>query len=174
LVIWLIGLAGSGKTSVGRALYNEWKTHCPATVFIDGDQIRELTGNDLGFDIDSRQANGWRICRLCKMLDSQKINVVCATLSQFQEQQDWNRENYSDYFELYLDVNMDVLKIRDQKGLYSGFSKGEVKNVVGLDMPFEPPQKPDMIIENSTPRKDFDEIAKKIFDRAQKKRNATS
>jgi len=39
VVIWLIGLAGAGKTSVGRALYERVKSLEQATVFLDGDHV---------------------------------------------------------------------------------------------------------------------------------------
>ena len=119
MVIWIIGLAGAGKTTIAKALYTRLKTEDRATVMLDGDAIREIFAGDLGFTLEDRRRNGWRICQMCKYLDDQGINVVCATLSQFHEQQDWNRENFSQYFEVYLEVDMNVLIRRDQKGLYS-------------------------------------------------------
>src|SRR5882757_1142044 len=100
MVIWLIGLAGAGKTSIGKALYQRLKTERQSTVFLDGDLVREIMGNDLGHTLEDRRKNGWRICRLCSYLDKQGIDVVCATLNQFHEQQRWNRENLERYFEV--------------------------------------------------------------------------
>ena len=57
-----------------------------------------------------RRRNAERICRLCRFLDAQGIDVVCAILSLFHESQEWNRKHYSRYFEVYLDVPMDELE----------------------------------------------------------------
>lgn len=155
MVIWLIGLAGAGKTSIGRALYRSIRARDPATVFLDGDQVREAFGNDLGFSLEDRRVNGWRICRICALLDAQSINVVCATLSQFHDQQSWNRATMRQYFEVFIDVSMNTLIKRDQKGLYSGARSGSIENVVGVDMPFPRPIAPDLILDNDRENGDF-------------------
>jgi adenylylsulfate kinase-like enzyme len=156
MVIWLIGLAGAGKTTLGRALYEQIKLQDPATVFLDGDHVREIMGDDLGHSLEQRRQNGLRITRLCRYLDRQGINVVCAILSLFHEQQRWNRENYSDYFEVFIDVPMDVLIARDQKGLYSGAKAGRILNVAGIDIPFAPPANPDMVLRNDGEMRQID------------------
>lgn len=163
MIFWIIGLAGAGKTTIAKSIYASIKVRNPATVLLDGDGIREIMGGDLGYTLEDRRRNGWRICRMCKYLDDQGINVVCATLSQFHEQQDWNRKNLNKYFEVYLDVDMDVLIKRDQKGLYSGALSGRIQNVVGIDMPFPQPNKPDLQVSNSETITDFSDIVNKII-----------
>jgi adenylylsulfate kinase len=163
MVIWLIGLAGAGKTSIGGALCQALRRSQPATVFLDGDQVREIAGGDLGYSLEDRRLNGWRICRLCRYLDAQGMNVVCATLSQFPEQQQWNRATYSRYFEIFIDVPMEVLIERDQKQLYSRVLAGTVRNVVGVDMPFTPPAAPDLVLRNAKPVIDFALIAEPVL-----------
>lgn len=146
MVIWIIGLAGAGKTTVGRALHALLQQGGRTVAFLDGDHVREMMDNDLGHTLEDRRRNGRRMSRICHYLDSQGIDVVCATLSQFDEHQGWNRANNSRYFEVYLDVPMAVLEARDQKGLYSGARAGKIRDVVGVDMPFPPPKNPDMVI----------------------------
>jgi adenylylsulfate kinase len=148
MVIWLIGLAGAGKTTLGRSLHARLKEIDRASVFLDGDHVREIMGQDLGHSLEDRRRNGWRMCRLCQYLDRQNINVVCAILSMFAEQQAWNREAYSDYFEVFLNVPMHELEARDQKGLYSGARAGTIANVAGIDLPFRPPAAPHMVVRN--------------------------
>jgi adenylylsulfate kinase len=69
----------------------------------------------------------------------------------------------SRYFEVFLEVPIDVLVKRDQKGLYSGAIAGTVKNVVGMDMPFPPPIAPDLVIDNGVHAEEFTVIAERIF-----------
>ncbi|MGH7380746.1 MAG: adenylyl-sulfate kinase [Candidatus Methylomirabilales bacterium] len=148
MVLWLIGLAGAGKSVIGREVYARLKARRPNVAFLDGDHVRAIMGSDLGYSLEDRRANAWRVCRLCQFLDGQGIDVVCAILSLFHETQEWNRHNYSSYFEVYIDVLMSVLIQRDQKGLYSGALAGTLANVVGIDIPFTPPKWSDLIIEN--------------------------
>jgi adenylylsulfate kinase len=59
---------------------------------------------------------------------------------------EWNRNNLENYFEIYLDVPMSELRSRDQKGIYSSFEKGEINNVMGLDLEVDIPIEPDIHI----------------------------
>lgn len=148
MVIWLIGLAGAGKTTLGRALYAKLKARDPATVFLDGDHVREIMGQDLGHTLEDRRRNGERVCRICQYLDRQDITVVCSILSLFEDQRQWNRAHFSQYFEVFIEVPMTVLEQRDQKGLYSGARAGRIANVAGFDIPFTPPANPDAVVRN--------------------------
>jgi adenylylsulfate kinase len=163
MVIWLIGLSGAGKTVIGKELFTAIKKEQSNTVFLDGDLIREVMGEDLGHTIEDRRKNADRICRLCRMLDRQNINVVCAILSLFHESHEWNRRKYSSYFEIFIKVSQDILIKRNQKGLYEGALAGTIKNVVGVDIPFEPPRNPDLIIENDLDREDFKGVINEIM-----------
>lgn len=146
MVIWLIGLSGAGKTTLGREIMKS--APVGRCVFIDGDQIREVFGNDLGFSLAEREQNAWRICRLCKWLDDQNINVVCAILSLFPETQVWNRQNFSEYYDVFIDTPLEQLIARDSKGLYAKAKSGALRDVAGVDLEFIPPPQPDLILRN--------------------------
>ena len=81
MVIWLIGLSGSGKTTLADKIVSDLREVDQTVVSLDGDILRELWGNDLGHDLESRRENAQRICRLCQFLDQQGLDVVCAILS---------------------------------------------------------------------------------------------
>ena len=97
-LLWITGLSGAGKTTIGSEVYDILKSKYLNTVFIDGDIIRETLGNDLGHDIEDRKRNAVRISKMCEFLTSQNINVVCATLSLFKEIHDLNRKNIKQLF----------------------------------------------------------------------------
>ena len=167
MVIWLIGLAGAGKSTIGRELYSCLKARKPNVVFLDGDHVRAIMGNDLGHNIEDRRANAWRICRLCQHLDNQGIDVVCAILSIFHDTQEWNRQNYSRYFEVYIEAPMEVLATRDHNGLYSQSRAGKIADVVGFDIPFAPPPHPDYVVNNGHPMRPPALLAAEIVDKLQ-------
>lgn len=163
MIIWLTGMSGAGKTTIGKELYKKLAETYPSFIFLDGDIVREIMGNDLGYSVKDRKINADRISRLCHFLDSQGISAVCATQSLFHESQAWNREHIKDYFEIYIKVSTDTLFKRDPKGLYSRALKGEIKNVVGVDIKCPPPKQPDMIIENEKHIDSFDAIVREII-----------
>jgi adenylylsulfate kinase len=148
MVVWIIGLSGAGKTVLAEHVVAEARKMTSNIVLVDGDVVREIFRHDLGHTIDDRFRNAERICRLCKFLSDQDINVVCAILSLFHESQTWNRENIEDYFEVYIEAPIEQLMERDSKGLYKKAFRGELQNVVGVDIEFVPPKRPDLVIPN--------------------------
>ena len=146
MIICIIGLAGSGKTTTGRSLYKKIKSKNPATCFIDGDKIREINDYDLGYTLSDRKKNAKRVINLCKLLDDQKINVVVSILHNFPKQGLENRKNFSEYFEVFIKCKKNTLIKRDQKKLYSKVGKKKILNVVGFDIKFHEPIKPDLVV----------------------------
>jgi len=166
MVIWLIGLSSSGKTTLGRYIYDLWKKNVPNTVLVDGDEIRSVFKHDKGsapYTIEGRRKNADRICNLCAWLDKQDINVVCCILSLFEESRRWNRINYSKYYEVYISVSMENLISRDNKNLYGPALRGETKDVVGVDIPFNAPDNPNYIFDNNTNGTDLRMVAVDIL-----------
>lgn len=147
-VLWLTGLSGAGKTTIGRLVYLELKSRYSNIVFLDGDELREVFGHDHGHTLDDRRKAALRNARLCAMLAAQGIHVVCATISMFDECRALNRQKIKNYLEVYIEVPMEVLKKRDQKELYSRAEAGDVKNVIGIDLVPEFPKSPELVIRN--------------------------
>ena len=143
-VYWITGLAGAGKTTIGTMLYGYLKAKNTATVFLDGDTLREVFGGDLGYTLEDRRACAMRYSRLCGLLSEQGMTVVCCTISMFDTVREWNRENISGYVEIYIQVSTETLTRRNQKGLYSD----STENVYGVGLNAELPKKPDLIIQN--------------------------
>lgn len=166
MVIWLIGLSGSGKTTIGREVCILWKDIAPNTVLVDGDDIRKLLNDEdteKSYSLSARRQNAERIFRLCKWLDSQGMNVVCCILSIFPDLRQNNREQFSRYFEVLVDAPLSTLAKRDEKDLYKRALRGEISNVVGVDIEFPRPERMDMTIDNSMFQTDPIDIARNIL-----------
>lgn len=161
MVVWLIGMSGAGKTVVGKEVCRQLREKYDNIVFCDGDIFRNILGDDLGHDMKDRKRNADRVNRFCKYLSNEGVHVVFAILSVFPESRQWNRDNVDNYFEVYLKVSLDTLIKRDAKGFYAKALNGELKNVVGVDIPFPEPEFPDLIICNEGD-KSIGEVAREI------------
>ena len=149
ILYWITGLSGAGKTTIAKELYYFLKKRVKNIVLLDGDQLRAVFGNNKGYSLEERLALSLQYCNLCKMLIDQDIHVICATISMFNQIRDWNRNNIDNYLEIYVRVPMDILIKRDQKQLYSRALKKEICGVMGIDIPYEEPCNPDLIIDNN-------------------------
>lgn len=143
-VYWLTGLSGAGKTTIGKLWYEKLKSEGENAVFLDGDELRQVFGGDLGYTEADRRKSAMRNARLCALLGKQGLTVVCCTISMFDSVRVWNRENIPGYFEVYIKASEETLRQRDQKGLYSSARQ----DVAGIHFKVEEPKEPDLILEN--------------------------
>ena len=144
MIIWIIGLSGSGKTKLSNELF---KSKIINTNFIslDGDEFRENMSNDLGYSYKDRKKNAERISRLVKYLSKKKVNIIVSVLSNYPEWLKWNKNNIKNYFQVYLKVNKEKLFVRNKKNLYLS----KKKNVVGKDIKFNEPKFNNLVLDNN-------------------------
>ena len=84
MVIWLIGLSKSGKTTIAKKLKKKIKEKKKINFFhIDGDVMRNIYNDKLGHTIKDRKINAERISKFCKLLSDQGINIIASVLSNF-------------------------------------------------------------------------------------------
>jgi len=169
MIIWLVGLSGAGKTTIGRELFAQWQAVAPNTVLVDGDEIRAVFKHDSGpdaYNVAGRRKNAERIVELCLWLDRQNINVVCSILCIFDDVLTENRKRFPHYFEVFVDAPIAQVIARDVKGVYGPAVRGETKNVVGVDIPFPHPKQPDYHLDNGNPGLDAKGTARDILRRA--------
>ena len=163
-VFWITGLSAAGKTTIGQALSAHLRASGSPVIFLDGDRLREVVSNNLGYSKEDRRAAAMRNGMLCRMLAEQGHDVVCATISLFHDVQRWNRENIPRYFEIFVRVSWEELRRRDRKGVYSVAGERRTSNIVGLDIPAETPQAPDLVLDNDNPLEPTDAV-RLILDR---------
>lgn len=140
-VYWITGLAGSGKTTLAKALVQKLEEETEKVIFLDGDILRKYVATDIGYTLEERKKGAYRYSGLCKMLYEQGFIVVCATVSMFEEVRRKNRDTIPCYMEIFLDVPKEVLVKRNKKNLYTN----QEKNVMGMDILPEFPENPDII-----------------------------
>lgn len=146
-VYWITGLSGAGKTTVGTRLYGYLKERQNDVVRLDGDVLRELFRNT-DYTYAGRKKLAYQYGSLCRILSEQGIDVVICTVSMHDEIRAWNRKNIKKYKEIYLEVTMEELVRRDQKGLYTNAISNKQGAVSGVTIEAELPKNPDLVIQN--------------------------
>lgn len=149
VLYWITGLSGAGKTTIGNRLYYELRKEKDNVVLLDGDILKKILDNQAGYSDEERRKRAIKYAKICKMLTDQGMTVICCTIAMYDEVREWNRKNNKGYVEIFLDVPIDILIKRDQKGMYSQYKKGKINNLAGMDMKVEFPKTPDIRIENN-------------------------
>ena len=144
---WISGLSGAGKTTIGTLFYNYLKTKKDNVVLIDGDVLREITG-DNDFSEAGRDNRVKKNARLFALLTDQGIDVVNCSIGLRNKYREWNREQITNISEIYIKVSMDELIRRDPKGLYRRAMNKETSNVYGVDLPYDEPENPSVVVIN--------------------------
>lgn len=160
-VYFFTGLSGAGKTTIGGLFHRRLKATKPNVVLLDGDEIRAAFGEDVGYTHSERLRWARRIFRVSQLLVGQGIDVVVCSIAMYESVRRWNRENIPNYKEIYIKVSKDTLLQRNQKGLYTAG-----KNVVGIDLPFDEPQSPDIVLPNDgacTPLELVEELERALY-----------
>ncbi|MDR2510639.1 MAG: adenylyl-sulfate kinase [Spirochaetaceae bacterium] len=140
-LVWITGLQGAGKSTIAREVFSRASAVHTNTLLLDGDDIRAVFGNDLGYNVEDRKENAWRVARLCKYLYEQKMNVICATVSLYREIHEFIYSNFTAPLVVYIDVPRNELERRNQKKLYT-----ERKELPGIDQYYDIPEHADFVM----------------------------
>ncbi len=148
MVIWITGISGSGKSIFGKYFFKKFKKVKKNSIFFDGDEFRKIFLDDIKYTLKDRDKNAIRLTSLVKYLSEQNTNIVISANITSQRFRNWCRKNVKNYFEVFIDVPMKVLFMRDYKKLYKNALAKKIRNVVGVDIVFKKPKNPDFVIKN--------------------------
>lgn len=163
-LIWFTGLSGSGKSTIANALQCKLFESGVRTYVLDGDNIRNGINKGLTFSPEDRKENIRRVGEIANLFVDAGMVVLAAFVSPYRE----DRENVKaivgedKFVEVYVNTSLEECEKRDVKGLYKKARKGEIKNLTGVDAPYEPPLQPS--VEIDTESLNLEETVFKIMD----------
>ncbi|KVU29776.1 adenylyl-sulfate kinase [Burkholderia ubonensis] len=146
--IWLTGLSGAGKSTIGSLLERRLHDEGRHTYLIDGDNVRHGLNRDLGFARAERAENVRRVAEVAHLMVDAGLIVIVALISPFRSERAFARSLFGleEFIEVYLDTPLAVCERRDPKGLYARARKGEIPEFTGIDSPYEPPLSPELCL----------------------------
>lgn len=164
LLIWFTGLSGSGKSTISNLVELELHKLNILTFSLDGDNIRHGINKDLTFSENDRNENIRRIAEVSKLFINAGVVILAAFVSPYLRERK-NIKNVvgsQNFVEVYINTSIEECERRDVKGLYKKARLGQIKNMTGIDAPYEPPLKPD--IEIKTEKTNIEQSVKQIVE----------
>jgi adenylylsulfate kinase len=151
--VWLTGLPSAGKTTIAHAAASVLRAAGRRVEVLDGDAVRESLSAGLGFSRADRETNIDRIGFVADLLARNGVLVLAAVISPYATARDRVRERHADsgtaFFEVYVATPVAECAARDVKGLYARQAAGELVGLTGVDDVYEPPPRPDLVIETT-------------------------
>ena len=144
ICFYIIGLSGSGKSTIGKLIKRDVEKKYGKTILIHGDEIRGIY-NLKGYNKDYRLNLGKSNSDLCKLITKQGINIIFTTVGLIHKLQKYNRSNIKNYKEIFIKAEIKTLLRKKKKIFY----KRKTKLVWGVDLKPEFPKKPDITINNN-------------------------
>lgn len=147
-ILWLSGLSGSGKSTIASELSARLKEDGHRVKILDGDDVRNSITSHLGFSFDDIIENNLTIAEIARNESTNYDYILVPVISPFKEGRSKAKSVLKDSMtQIYIATSLDECRKRDPKGLYAKAEKGEVDNFIGIDLPFEPPEDADIVLQ---------------------------
>jgi glutamine kinase len=143
----LTGLSGAGKSTLGKLLTDHLNHFGIRPAFLlDGDSVRGFFDSDLSFTADDRDAVTRRMAYSAFTLTENGIDVVMANIAGSRATRQFLRRRFTDYIEIHMNTDLATVMAHDVKGIYKKWANLEQPQIVGMDIPYEEPVHPDVVI----------------------------
>ena len=146
-MIWLTGIPGSGKTTLALELKKFYEQKGLPIDILDGDEVRKTLSKDLGFSPEDRKEHNRRVIFVAQILAKNGVTTIVPLISPYRETRDFARKEIPNFVEVWVKASVDECKKRDPKGLYKKAMAGEIKNLTGLQAPYEEPQNAELVLD---------------------------
>jgi adenylylsulfate kinase len=151
--IWFTGLPSSGKSTTAFTLEHELIRRGYMAYVLDGDNVRHGLNKDLGFSSRDREENIRRIAEVAKLFADAGIIVMTSFISPYRKDRDYARKIHQEaelgFAEVFVQTPVEICEARDPKGLYKKARSGMLQGFTGVNDPYEPPERPELLVETA-------------------------
>ncbi len=158
--IWITGLHGSGKNELAYTLQRSLFDLGAKVMLLDGKSVRSGLSRELDYSPTDRAEHMRRVAHLCKLMNDQGILVICSFVSpneshRLQVAEIIGKENFN---LIYLESDIEFCKKNDNYGIYALADEGKLKYLPGVDMEYDEPENPSMVMNAKDKDKNLDAL----------------
>jgi adenylyl-sulfate kinase len=148
VTIWLTGLVSCGKIEIAYALERKLFDLGAVCLVLEGESIRHGLSRELDFSSEGLAEHLRRVAETARMLNDSGLIVIGAFVSPTESvrAQAAGIIGQDRYLEVHVDAPIDWCEQHDTAGLYPKAREGKIKNLAGVNMPYEPPAHPHLRI----------------------------
>lgn len=147
-VLWFTGLSGAGKSTIADRVEKDLQRLRIDVERLDGDQVRSLFPGT-GFTREDRHAHLLRVGHIAALLEKHNVTVIASFVSPYRVTRREVGKLCRRFVEIHVSTPLDVCERRDPKGLYKLARAGTLKLFTGISDPYEPPRRPDLVLDTS-------------------------
>lgn len=148
--LWFTGLSASGKSTIASALERHLVLRGIHAYRLDGDNLRMGLNNNLGFSAADRAENIRRFGEVARLFADSGAIAITSVISPYAKDRDACRQLHAaaglPFYEIFVNTPLEVCESRDPKGLYKKARAGELKGFTGIDDPYEPPARAELVL----------------------------
>ena len=157
VVVWLVGLPSSGKSTLARAVAARLADAGTPPVLLDGDEVRATLRPAPGYDEPARDAFYESLSALAALVARQGHVVLVPATAHRAAFRARARAVSLRFVEVFVDTPPDECARRDPKGLYARALADPAQSTLpGVGVPFERPEHPDVVVRSG----DADAVAR--------------
>jgi adenylyl-sulfate kinase len=145
-VIWLTGMNRAGKSTLAAHVATKFAAAGRRVELLDEGGGAALLLEGLGSSKEDHAKAVARLGFVAKAVMRSGGIAVCAALSPYRDAREQLRKEARRFVEIFVDCSMEKLQQRDPEGIYKRALAGELKQIPGVDVPYEPPAHADLTI----------------------------
>lgn len=145
--IWISGVTASGKTTLGKKLYDDLTTFGIGNlIFLDGDELRKNLDRVYGYSPEERFKATKKYIKFVKNENIKGNIVIISVVSHKKEVREFARNKLDNFFEINLLCSVEICEKRDFKNIYN--NKDEINQCIpGVTEIYEVNNKAELILD---------------------------
>jgi adenylylsulfate kinase len=164
VTIWITGLSASGKTTMGKRLYDRLNQIGIENVeFLDGEALRKRLDREYGYSVEERLAVLDNTIRIAQEENEKGKIMIVSTISHKRKTRELARQKITKFMEVYLNCSVEICAQRDYKDNYRRALAGELEMFVGVTEPYE--ESVNIDLELNTATSSIEECSETLFQR---------